>query len=268
MLSMAATLSRRALAGTCASFVVRHATSLSRGREAAAGSAADVLDLTSPIDDAHYVLTRVYPRPWGAEPAIDLAHILPGRAGALLRPGTRVAVVREPFRDADAAEAPLGAIISKTSQGAVDFSPSYRRGTQLVDVYTCDGRLTDNTSVELAQFVRGIGVQARVGSSTAVEGAPDPRPGASQSTNEVLMVAPTAFRYNEECAEDNHFMVGPDTPVAAGPATDAPPTLRAAVLQEYAGLYDMLANEVGLRIHLFQHATTHDTPDACFPNNW
>ena len=85
MLSMAATLSRRALAGTCASFVVRHATSLSRGREAAAGSAADVLDLTSPIDDAHYVLTRVYPRPWGAEPAIDLAHILPGRAGALLR---------------------------------------------------------------------------------------------------------------------------------------------------------------------------------------
>ena len=29
---------------------------------------------------------------------------------------------------------------------------------------------------------------------------------ALQSTNEVLMVAPTAFTYNEQTAQDNHFM--------------------------------------------------------------
>lgn len=30
--------------------------------------------------------------------------------------------------------------------------------------------------------------------------------GARQSSNEVLMVAPTAFQFNEEAAQDNYFM--------------------------------------------------------------
>ena len=40
------------------------------------------------------------------------------------------------------------------------------------------------------------------------------------------------------------------------------------VLAEFAGLYQELTETAGINVNLFQHSAVHDTPDACFPNNW
>ena len=40
------------------------------------------------------------------------------------------------------------------------------------------------------------------------------------------------------------------------------------VLSEFAGLYQTLTEAAGVNVNLFQHSVAHDTPDACFPNNW
>ncbi len=40
------------------------------------------------------------------------------------------------------------------------------------------------------------------------------------------------------------------------------------VLNEFAGLYLELTEAAGINVNLFQHSAAHDTPDACFPNNW
>jgi hypothetical protein len=65
-----------------------------------------------------------------------------------------------------------------------------------------------------------------------------------QSTNEVLMMAPTAFASNEQAAQDNFFMAGAQG--AAVPSIDA---LRAQVLDEYMGLYRVLADDAGVKVH-------------------
>ena len=82
-----------------------------------------------------------------------------------------------------------------------------------------------------------------------------------QSTNEVLMVAPTAFVFNQEAAQDNSFMNS-----ATGQRMDEPVTR--TVLREFAGLYDVLTEIAGVKVNLFQHSLDHGTPDAVFPNNW
>lgn len=85
--------------------------------------------------------------------------------------------------------------------------------------------------------------------------------GLRQSTNEVLMVAPTAFGFNEQAAQDNSFM-------RAAEAAGSGSALAQEVLKEYAGLYHMLADVYGVKVNLFQHSLEHGTPDAVFPNNW
>ena len=84
--------------------------------------------------------------------------------------------------------------------------------------------------------------------------------GPSQSTNEVLMVAPTAFRFNTLAAEDNAFM--------NVEREDATQSIRSQVLREYAKLYSVLADSAGVTVRLFQHGEKHNAPDSCFPNNW
>ena len=82
----------------------------------------------------------------------------------------------------------------------------------------------------------------------------------SQSTNEVLMVAPTAFTFNASAAEDNAFMnVERD---------DAPDSMRTQVLREFSKLYGALVDDAGVTVRLFQHGERHNAPDSCFPNNW
>lgn len=57
--------------------------------------------------------------------------------------------------------------------------------------------------------------------------------GKRQSTNEVLMVAPTAFGFNEQTAQDNSFMHAS----REGGSTDAGSDVTHHVLREFAGLY-------------------------------
>ena len=142
------------------------------------------------------------------------------------------------------------------------------------------------------------------------------------------MVAPTAFTFNEQAAQDNHFMHAINSGGQASPATDQlypcnaqryrechattvqlmqvqshrPLLTRACttayevdmllarcpdaghnilvapvpqnsnvlrrVLSEFAGLYQTLTEAAGVNVNLFQHSVAHNTPDACFPNNW
>ena len=61
--------------------------------------------------------------------------------------------------------------------------------------------------------------------------------GPRQSTNEVLMVAPTAFGFNAQAAEDNSFMHS-----STGDQTSLPTNqLRSTVLQEFSGLHRELS---------------------------
>ncbi|KCV67930.1 hypothetical protein H696_05656 [Fonticula alba] len=89
-----------------------------------------------------------------------------------------------------------------------------------------------------------------------------------QSSNRVLMVAPSAFTSNAEAAQDNYFMAA----AAAGENPAATPAAAASdgsefVLREHAGLVaEMEAH--GVSVVLASHSYVHDTPDACFPNNW
>lgn len=85
--------------------------------------------------------------------------------------------------------------------------------------------------------------------------------GPRQSSNEVLMVAPTAFGFNEQAAQDNSFMHA-----AARPGEGS--SLTCQVLKEFAGLHHQLTEVAGVKVNLFQHGLHHGTPDACFPNNW
>mmetsp|Transcript_39096 Transcript_39096/g.63357 ORF Transcript_39096/g.63357 Transcript_39096/m.63357 type:complete len:373 (+) Transcript_39096:105-1223(+) len=84
-----------------------------------------------------------------------------------------------------------------------------------------------------------------------------------QSTNHVLMVAPTAFESNIAAAVDNHFMAGSTDGIAASGAE-----LQRKVLQEFSVLHALISQKAKVQVHLFTHEAHHDTPDAVFPNNW
>ena len=90
-----------------------------------------------------------------------------------------------------------------------------------------------------------------------------------QSTNEVLMVAPAAFGFNPQAAQDNFFMSDKTeaAPSSSSPSS-RPETVTEAALREHAGLVRALTEEAGVRVTLLEHAPAHDTPDAVFPNNW
>ena len=71
--------------------------------------------------------------------------------------------------------------------------------------------------------------------------------GPRQSTNHVLMVAPTAFGFNAQAAQDNSFMHG-----APGTGADSPasPGVTATVLREFAGLHHELTEVRSGRIEI------------------
>jgi len=76
----------------------------------------------------------------------------------------------------------------------------------------------------------------------------------AQSSQSILMVAPTDFSFNIQTSSDNVYMNN-----ITVTAKD--------VLLEFYELYSKLKNE-GINIHLFCHEVYHNTPDAIFPNNW
>jgi hypothetical protein len=72
-----------------------------------------------------------------------------------------------------------------------------------------------------------------------------PPPAARQSTDKLLMVAPTAFGFNEQAARDNHFMHR-DTHAGEG---DEEGSIVGKVAKEFAGLHHQLEEVHGVPFH-------------------
>lgn len=138
------------------------------------------------------------------------------------------------------------------------------------------GRLLTCHDVDLSEYLHANGFRVLAAEDTATLETMATIP-VQQSSNHLLMVAPTAFERNELAAQDNFFMAAPDTTNAAAAAAEvtgsdaaSADALRRAVLGEFASLYTLLTSRcpggVGARVHLFTHEA--GTPDAVFPNNW
>lgn len=138
------------------------------------------------------------------------------------------------------------------------------------------GRLLTCHDVDLSEYLHANGFRVLAAEDTATLETMATIP-VQQSSNHLLMVAPTAFERNELAAQDNFFMAASDTTNAAAAAAEvagsdaaSADALRRAVLGEFASLYTLLTSRcpggVGARVHLFTHEA--GTPDAVFPNNW
>jgi len=81
----------------------------------------------------------------------------------------------------------------------------------------------------------------------------------SQTTDHILMVAPLDFSQNMMTVVDNTYMKENKALTAD--------QIREKAAAEFLGLYSAIA-KAGINVHLFTQETEHNTPDACFPNNW
>jgi hypothetical protein len=220
--------------------------------------------------------------------------------------------------------------VSPLGKGAVALSAGSQEdaGAVVVDEYARDpatGRWgLRRVASCIADFLSAQGVSAALVPDARAAAAAGPAGGnaaraaaggaSPQSTNHVLMVAPTAFGFNEQAAQDNSFMhtgesaaeggsaltrqvgnggggaldrprrsppcqapLGPPRGLAisrpspstlALPTHPPPPHPPPQVLREFAALHRQLTDFAGVSVTLMQHAVTHGTPDACFPNNW
>jgi hypothetical protein len=234
--------------------------------------------------------------------ACDDAAPLLAACAPLLAGGGRVAVVRSVFFSDGALPPPLQRLLRPLGCNVVCVAASAVQSaveTRLVDEYLLRGRdgvpelaaqgvplaryLTQRCAAlalksaralllcprkpltracpRAASVWRASGYQLRL--APVVAAAAPATSDAVQSTNSVLMVSPTAFESNAQAADDNAFMAA----ARDGGGAAAAPDVRAAVLEEYAGLHAALTR-AGVRVRLFAHSAAHATPDACFPNNW
>jgi len=200
---------------------------------------------------------------WGAQPTVD-EKLFGGTS-------SKVAVVRDAFTQSDKPAKALQSVMAPlgSNRMAVSSVMSYPEARLLVDEY----KLGKNGAYELQEgsidFLRylksnSIEVDYVPDLQQAVQGAYNGSriavDGALQSSNEVLMVAPTAFTFNQQAAQDNYFMTSIDES-SGGLVTQQ-------VCREFAGLYHQLTEVAGVKVQLFSHGLDHGTPDACFPNNW
>jgi hypothetical protein len=229
------------------------------------------------ISPAAPVLLRLPQRPWGATATLP-ASVVDSIAG---HQPPKVGVVREAFLPHDAQPRPLASAVVPLGAGraAVASAISAPAARLLVDEYerTAGGdyRLS-NGSTDLLRLLHREGVRvchvpdvalALNGSYNSTVGMLAAK-AARQSTNEVLMVAPTAFGFNEQTAADNTFMHSSGKTGSKSNVAGKTETVTQTVLREFAGLHHVLAEQAGVRVNLFQHAESHGTPDAVFPNNW
>lgn len=222
------------------------------------------------------LLLRLRERPWAPSPvlrpeALSLSGVAPSPLPE------RVAVIREAFAPFDAPPRPLGEWIAPLWPGsaAVASLAAKPEGKLLADEYSFDAargayvlkdagrdalRLLQRHGVRLALVPDPVEA-SRPGAETRLGAVAAARPGApAQCSDEVLMVAPTAFAFNPQAAQDNSFMHSGKGSMGPRP-TDV-------VLSEYARLYQELADHCGVKVHLLAHDLAHGTPDAVFPNNW
>tara|TARA_X000000368_G_C23007628_1_gene701970 strand:+ start:597 stop:1532 length:936 start_codon:yes stop_codon:yes gene_type:complete len=80
-----------------------------------------------------------------------------------------------------------------------------------------------------------------------------------QITNNILMIKPVSFRYNEQTAVNNYYQQVLDD------LTDEQTQEKA--LSEFNTFVDKLRN-IGVNIIVIEDTKIPDTPDSIFPNNW
>lgn len=204
-------------------------------------------------------------RPWGA--LAKLPETVMAALSGKQQPNT-VVIVRDAFAPFDAQATSLHKVMKSlgADRVAIVTSAANTEKRLVVDEYAHDGSgRYDLSSVgtDLLTYASEAGLQVALvpelqGSHNSVTAV---QKGIRQSTNEVLMVAPTAFGFNEQAAQDNSFMHKAATPGAGS-------SLTRKVLKEFAELHHQLTEVAGVQVHLFQHDLAHGTPDACFPNNW
>ena len=80
-----------------------------------------------------------------------------------------------------------------------------------------------------------------------------------QITNNILMIQPVGFRYNEQTAVNNYYQQVLDN------LSDEQTQEKA--LLEFNNLVELLKN-VGVNVIVIEDTKKPDTPDSIFPNNW
>jgi hypothetical protein len=80
-----------------------------------------------------------------------------------------------------------------------------------------------------------------------------------QITNNIMMIKPVGFRYNEQTATSNYYQQVLDN------LTDEQTQEKA--LSEFNAFVDKLKN-VGVNVIVVEDTEIPDTPDSIFPNNW
>ncbi|DBA84070.1 hypothetical protein WJX77_002568 [Trebouxia sp. C0004] len=214
------------------------------------------------------LLVQLAERQWGASATLPLS-ILPGSSKS-----SRIGVIRDAFTPFNAREYPLHSTIASLGEGqaAVHSAAAFNPQGIVVDEYVQDKangvyRLT-NVATDLLRLLRRENIKVcavpDVAAASKQNSAKAMQRGARQCTNEVLMVAPTAFGFNDQTAQDNSFMHAS----REGGSTDAGSDVTQHVLREFSGLYRELTESAGIQVNLFQHTLSHGTPDAVFPNNW
>ncbi|WP_107037972.1 citrulline utilization hydrolase CtlX [Brumimicrobium mesophilum] len=79
-----------------------------------------------------------------------------------------------------------------------------------------------------------------------------------QTTNQLMMIRPVAFRKNEETAENNFFQQDIE---------GTPEEINLAAQNEFDGLVQKL-RDYGVKVHVFDDIAENNSPDSVFPNNW
>ena len=80
-----------------------------------------------------------------------------------------------------------------------------------------------------------------------------------QITNNILMIKPVSFRYNEQTAVNNYYQQVLDH------LTDE--QIQEKALSEFNIFVDKLRN-VGVNVIVIEDTKNPETPDSIFPNNW
>eukprot|EP00240_Pyramimonas_obovata_P001137 CAMPEP_0118934650 /NCGR_PEP_ID=MMETSP1169-20130426/13941_1 /TAXON_ID=36882 /ORGANISM="Pyramimonas obovata, Strain CCMP722" /LENGTH=486 /DNA_ID=CAMNT_0006877575 /DNA_START=45 /DNA_END=1505 /DNA_ORIENTATION=- len=182
-------------------------------------------------------------------------------------PAEKVAVVRSALTplDASASWASLNQLVTRVDDKVVAIDASVIQRKPLVDTYVRSGSsfALEDSSVCLLKYLKAQGVRVHMEPAVETIKSAGAAFTARQSSNEVLMMAPTGFQSNLQAAQDNYFMAG-----AKGERFTSNEAVRNKVLEEYHGLYHVLTQEAGLKVNLMSYTELHGTPDACFPNNW
>ena len=238
-------------------------------RAVASSAVAESLSLSSSVP----LLLRLRERPWAAWGSLPSDFLPSGEQPA------RIGVVRDAFAAHDQPVRPLTSLVRPITDAAVAVAADATDYATrvLVDVYARDEKTgayrLERQADDLLRLLHGAGLRTlhvpRLDGSGAsslqkLNSVASASRGVRQSTNEVLMVAPTAFGFNAQAAQDNTFMQSTDASIDSAAGHE----VTHAVLREFAGLHRELADVAGVRINLAQHSLAHGTPDACFPNNW